>query len=276
MRILKRAYWIVLLFIVSSSVEQRLFAEQQQQELTAEEQQALDARKQTAEIRKILSSEPDPSLMLEPIPDPPEDKRKKIPTKPERPIPPGERAVAAQASGQPLSLGGSLNSGPNGGGGVAAGGMGGGIPGSPVSANALNPVSSALNPGGPVSGRPSLKMGRLHGEAPPSPEIAVILHNKQFFPSRIRLKAGIPTKVYFTTTAERPAAIVVEQLQVQKWLAKDGAPERKIASEYDRAKFEVTREVVANKMTEITFEPRRGTYGFHDAISGAKGQIVVE
>lgn len=276
MRILKRGYWIILLFVISSSVERRLFAEQTAtEEMSTQEVQALEAKKQQAEIRKILSSEPDPSLMLEPIPDPPEDKRKKVPPKPERPMAPAERAVAAQAAGQPLSLGGSLTGNSNGG--APAGSIAPAAnPASPVSANALNPMASALNPTSPAGGKANLRMGRLHGEAPPSPEVAIILHGKQFFPSRIRLKAGVPTKVYFTTTAERPAAIVVEQLQVQKWLAKDGNPDRKIASEYDRAKFEVTREVVANKMTEITFEPRRGTYGFHDAISGAKGQIVVE
>lgn len=277
----KRGIAIFMLFAAGAIVGPVVFAEngaqpqRSEEEMTTEELQALKAKQQQAEIRKILSSEPDPSLMLEPIPDPPEDKRKKIPPKPDRPVPPAERAVAAQAAGQPAGLGASLTLGPNAG---AAGGPTGIAPTAggvgPVSANALNPMS--LNPGG-AANQKNLRMGRLHGEAPPSPEIAVILHNKQFFPSRIRIKAGIPTKVFFTTTADRPAAIVVEQLQVQKWLAKEGGGnDRKPASEYDRAKFEVTREVVNNKMTEITFEPRRGTYSFHDAISGAKGQIVCE
>lgn len=255
-------------------------AGEERRELTEQEQELLRQKQAQAEIRKIISSEPDPSMMLEPIPETPEEKKKKIPAKPERPQPPLGRNVAeeggapaAGGAGAPgLSLGGGGNpvtSNPLGGslGNTNAGAGGGGGGGT------INPLLS-LSPNGP-NGKGNIKMGKLHAEAPPAPEIAVILHNKQFFPSRIRLKAGIPTKVYFTTTGERPAAIVVEQLQVQKWLAKE-LGDRKLASEYDKAKFEVSRELMQNKMTEITFEPRRGTYSFHDAISGAKGQIVVE
>lgn len=240
-----------------------------------EDPEAARVKAQQAEIRKIISAEPDPSLMLEPIPEAPEDKRKKVPPKPERPMPPTNRETASAAQGKSpeLSIGGL------GGGSAAPAGLGGPIGGAPPAAAgggapSTNPLLS-LNPAAGPGGRKDPRLGRLHGEAPPSPEVGVILHNKQFFPSRIRLKAGVQTRVYFTTTGDRPAAIVVEQLQVQKWLAKEGA-ERKPASEFERAKFEVSREVTKQKMTEITFEPRRGTYSFHDAISGAKGQIVVE
>jgi len=264
MTFLKSNVGIALLLIAALFVGYRAPAENPQTEpkqMTQEEMEALKIKQQQAEIRKIISAEPDPSLMLEPVPEAPEDKRKVAPPKPQRPMPPLDRGVASE---QGLGLGGSL-----------------GAPApKPTTASATGtapayPGGGAPGAGGLASRVASVKMGRLHGEAPPAPEIAVILHNKQFFPSRIRVKAGTPTKVFFTSTSDRPAAIVVEQLQVQKWLAKD-ANDRKPASEYDRAKFEASREVSRSKLTEITFEPRRGTYGFHDAITGAKGQIIVE
>jgi hypothetical protein len=107
------------------------------------------------------------------------------------------------------------------------------------------------------------------------PEVAVILANKQFYPSRIRLKDGVQTRLFFTTINEKPAAVVVEKLQIQKWVSKE-VNSRQPASEQDRAKWEATREVTKDRITEILMEPLRGSYSFHDVITGAKGQITVE
>jgi len=171
------------------------------------------------QIRKLLSAQPDPSVVLEPLPDPPP--KPKVVEKPKPVVP---KPVPPQALG---------------------------------------------------SGKQTLKFGRIPGEAPAVPEISVILANKQFFPARIRIREGTQTKLYFTTTNERPAAIVVERNQIQRWVAKEGG-QPNAPSELERAKFEATREVSKQRVTEIMLDPKRGTYSFHDVISGAKGQITVE
>jgi hypothetical protein len=169
------------------------------------------------QIRKLLSAEPDPSLVLEPPPEP-------TPTPVPPPKPPAPPARPA-------------------------------------------PVAAAT-----VNRSPALK--GIPGQLPISPEVSIILVEKEFFPSKIRLKEGVQTRLFFTTTNEKPAAVVVEQLQIQRWVAKEG--EQKPPSEEERAKWEAAKEVSKNRVTEVVIEPRRGTYSFHDVLSGAKGQIIVE
>lgn len=169
------------------------------------------------DIRKLLSTQPDPSVVLEPI----EEEKPKAAVK-AKPGPPRAPTVA--------------------------------LPGSKT------------------------KMGfsaRLQADALSMPEVAVIISNKQFFPARLRMREGIQTKLYFTTTDERPAAVVIEKLQVQRWVAKENE-QPKTNSELEKAKFEVTKEVNKHTITEILISPVRGNYSYHDVISGAKGQIIVE
>lgn len=106
------------------------------------------------------------------------------------------------------------------------------------------------------------------------PDIAVILSNNQFFPSKIRLKEGMQTRLIFTTLNKKPAALVIERLQIQRWIAKEGEPQPK--SELERSRLEINRELVSTKVTEIVLDPKAGTYSFHDAITGASGEINVE
>jgi hypothetical protein len=168
------------------------------------------------DIRKLLSTQPDPSVVLEPIDDPPAKPQAKP-----KPGPPRPPTVA--------------------------------LPG-------------------------KAKMGfssRLQADALSMPEVAVIISNKQFFPARLRMREGVQTKLYFTSTDERPAAVVIEKLQVQRWVAKENEGP-KTTSELDKAKWEVTKEVNKHTITEILISPVRGNYSYHDVISGAKGQIIVE
>lgn len=192
-------------------------------------EQAATPETEVKQVRKLTSSQPDPSLVLE-LEEEDTSAPKKLTTKapPKRPV--------AQPSTGPTKAPASLN----------------------------------------TSGKPTLKLGgRLSAEIQSGPEVAIILVGKQFFPSRIRLKDGLPTRLYLTTTNERPAAVVVEQMKIQRWIAKEGG-QPKAQTELERAKFEVRREVAAQRVTEIVMEPMRGTYSFHDVISGAKGQITVE
>ncbi len=165
------------------------------------------------QIRKLLTAEPDPSLVLEPVAEPPP------PPKPVVPKPPPRRPAQALPSN-------------------------------------------------------GIRLG-IPGEAPASAEVAVILSEKQFIPAKVKLKAGVPSTLYFTTINDKPAAVVIEELQIQRWVAKEGEKPAPM-SELERAKMEATKEVTKNKITEIMLEPHRGTFVFHDVISGAKGQIIVE
>lgn len=110
------------------------------------------------------------------------------------------------------------------------------------------------------------------GELPPTPEVAVILSNDKFYPNRVKLIEGLPTRLMFATTNRKPAALIIEKLKVQRWIAK----EPKINMPQDAKSAEINRELVTNRVTEITLEPRRGSYQFHDAVSGATGELVVE
>lgn len=107
------------------------------------------------------------------------------------------------------------------------------------------------------------------------PELAIVLSEGKFHPSRIRLKQGEQTKLLFTTIGKKPAALIIERLRVQKWLSRpEEAALRAPAS--TNSPWEVNREVSSNRMTEVLLDPVRGSYSFHDAISGATGEIVVE
>lgn len=157
---------------------------------------------------------------------------------------------------------------------------------------ALNPMLAGLNVPPPVERQPT---GGETVQAPPPaqvtpllpvpkttalapmngvPDVAIILSNNQFFPSKIRLKEGTQTRLIFTTTNKKPAALIMEKLQIQRWIAKEKEPVP--ASELERAKWEVNRELSASKVTEVVLDPKPGTYTFHDAISGASGEIEVE
>lgn len=108
---------------------------------------------------------------------------------------------------------------------------------------------------------------------PAAAEAAVILSRNQFYPSRITVPNGTRVRIWFTTVETRPAALVVEGLKMQRWIASDsnsnfagGAP----------GYFELQRELTRERVTEITLQPNTGTYPFFDALSGARGEIVVE
>jgi hypothetical protein len=105
------------------------------------------------------------------------------------------------------------------------------------------------------------------------PEMSIILSDGKFRPSRIRLKAGETTRLLFTTLGHKPAALIIERLRVQKWLTR---PEEAVRRTPSSAPWEVNRELSSNRLTEVALDPVRGNYTFHDAISGAAGEIVVE
>jgi len=109
-------------------------------------------------------------------------------------------------------------------------------------------------------------------EFPLEPEVAIILSAQRFFPARIRLKDGQATRLLFTSLNSRPAALVIEQLQVQRWIASEKGSNNGLG----RVPAEILREIGNNRMTEVMLQPQRGTYTFHDALSGAVGEIVVE
>ncbi|NDD04401.1 MAG: hypothetical protein EB078_05810, partial [Proteobacteria bacterium] len=67
-----------------------------------------------------------------------------------------------------------------------------------------------------------------HGPVPNTTELvalpgitdfAVILSGNQFFPAKIRLRGGAKSRLIFTTTGRRPAALVFEKLQINRWIA---------------------------------------------------------
>jgi hypothetical protein len=71
----------------------------------------------------------------------------------------------------------------------------------------------------------------------------------------------------------KPAALIVEGLKMQRWIASENASlTPSTAPDY----FELQRELTRERVTEITLEPSAGTYPFFDALSGARGEIVVQ
>lgn len=105
-------------------------------------------------------------------------------------------------------------------------------------------------------------------------DFSIILANNEFFPAKVVLKSGDTIRLLFTTTNRKSAALVVERLNIQRWVASSDDSNKK--NELDRQKFEVNRELNSSRVTEIEFEPKPGVYGFHDAITGASGEILVE
>ncbi|MBY0370473.1 hypothetical protein K2X33_07290, partial [bacterium] len=99
--------------------------------------------------------------------------------------------------------------------------------------------------------------------------IAVVLYQDRFYPSRVVLRAGAPATLVFATVNRKPTALVIEPISVQRWIASGGRTEGASA-------LEINREVNIERVTVVSFEPVRGHYRFHDALGGARGEIVVE
>ena len=96
-------------------------------------------------------------------------------------------------------------------------------------------------------------------------DISIIFSNKEFYPSQIRMKKTSKTRLIFTTTEKKPAALVFEKQKITRWLASESAS---LGPEY--------RELNPSKISEIRFDAEPGVYRFYDAISGASGEIEVE
>jgi hypothetical protein len=116
--------------------------------------------------------------------------------------------------------------------------------------------------------------GSSGGEVTVSTEVSIILSNQMFFPARVQLRAGYQTRLYFTTTQKGPAALIIERLNIQRWIAKEGSAAR--VNDTDGAPWEITRQLDRDRMTEVILTPRKGTYAFYDALSGARGELIVE
>lgn len=123
-----------------------------------------------------------------------------------------------------------------------------------------------------LSDTPSLPGSAESG--PVSTEVSIILSNQMFFPARVQLRAGYQTRIYFTTTQKEPAALIIERMNIQRWIAKEGAAVK--VNDTDGAPWEVTRQLDRDRMTEVIITPRKGTYAFFDALSGARGELIVE
>jgi hypothetical protein len=105
-------------------------------------------------------------------------------------------------------------------------------------------------------------------------DFSIILSNNEFYPSKVILKAGSNIRLLFTTTNRKSSALVIEKLNIQRWVSSE--PDNNKKNELDRSKFEVNKELSFNRVTEIEFDPKPGVYGFHDVITGASGEISVE
>lgn len=105
-------------------------------------------------------------------------------------------------------------------------------------------------------------------------DFSIILSNNEFYPSKIVLRSGSSVRLLFTTTNKKSAALIIEKLNIQRWVASRDSNEK--IKETDKSKFEVTRELNANRITEIELQPKPGVYSFHDVMTGASGEISVE
>lgn len=141
------------------------------------------------------------------------------------------------------------------------------------------PVETASVP--TPSPKPTLPAG--HGPVPQSQELvalpgvvdfSVILSGSQFYPARIRMKSSPKTRIIFTTTGRKPAALVFEKLQINRWIA--GESEKPADGSARPHKVEEYRELSTSRVTEISFEATPGNYQFYDALSGAAGEIIVD
>lgn len=127
----------------------------------------------------------------------------------------------------------------------------------------LAPVLAGVNPFGVATQKTPVPASTPSEPLPGVSDIAILLSNNQFYPSRVRMKEGIKTRLIFATINKKPAALIIEKLQVQRWIAKE-------------EKLEITREISSSKVTEVLLSPAKGEYTFYDALSGASGEIVVE
>ena len=108
---------------------------------------------------------------------------------------------------------------------------------------------------------------------PAAAEAAVILSRNQFYPQRVHVPQGTRVRIWFTTVEAKPAALIVEGLQMQRWIASENPS---LSASSTPGYFELQREVTRDRVTEITLQPSAGKYPFFDALSGARGEIVVE
>jgi hypothetical protein len=122
-----------------------------------------------------------------------------------------------------------------------------------------------------------------HGPVPQTAELvalpgvvdfSVILSGSQFYPSRIRMKSSPKSRIIFTSTGRKPAALVFEKLQINRWIA--GEAEKPAEGSARPSKIEEYRELSTSRVTEISFEANPGKYQFYDALSGAAGEIIVD
>lgn len=105
----------------------------------------------------------------------------------------------------------------------------------------------------------------------PGGEVAVILAHQRFLPGRIHIPAGVETRLIFTTINQQPAALIIERLNVQRWINQAAA-----ATTNSNIPWEINREVSSKHVTEILLKADKGIYSFHDALTGARGEIVVD
>ncbi len=104
----------------------------------------------------------------------------------------------------------------------------------------------------------------------PLAELAVILQNGHFIPSKIRLREGLETKLILTNLERKPAALLVEAIALDQWLV------RNKTSTVERHKNVVQKELLTGQLVEVSYAFKKGEYVFQDPISGAYGQIRVE
>ena len=89
----------------------------------------------------------------------------------------------------------------------------------------------------------------------------------------------MPTTLIFATVNKKPAALVIEPANPPRAIASvPAAPSVSGSVSVDRvnAPSEITREIVNERVTAVSFDPVPGRYFFHDALTKAKGEIIVE
>lgn len=102
-------------------------------------------------------------------------------------------------------------------------------------------------------------------------EIAVILSRDRFYPSEIRIRSGIASTLVFSSVNRKPAALVIEPSALTRKAASTDE-----ATPVPQTPAEITRELSNDRVTTIAFDLPKGTYGFHDALGGGRGEIIVE
>lgn len=149
------------------------------------------------------------------------------------------------------------------------------LPTLPTAAAVTTPAAPARAPSNSTEKMVETKVSLDDPTSVRGPEVAIVLTDGKFRPARLRLRAGETTRLLFTTLGHKPAALIIERLRVQKWLSRpEEAAKRTPASA--SAPWEANRELSSTRLTEISLDPVRGNYTFHDAISGATGEIIVE